>query len=402
MNILLFILSVVGMIYGAWFVAIAILGSLRKPCIVKRAAPRKRFAVVIPARNEGEVVGYLVRSLINQEYPRELYDVFVITNGCTDNTASAAEQAGACVVECECETHSKGDVLRFAFEKLPQLGYYDAYCILDADNLAAPGFLRAANDMLCAGWQIAQGFRDSKNPTDSWTAGDTSVFFWMMNRFYNRARSVLGMSAALNGTGIVMTRELVEKLGWNMRSLTEDLEFSGLCAANGIKIGYMEAGVVYDEQPVRIIDSIVQRRRWFSGSMQCLRIHFGKLIKKRSLHAADMLFIFGGCVTQVACLIPGIATVAEVLLKVVRGEMALTAALGMAAGLLAAAYVACAAFAYAVCRLEKKDIRRMAASILMFPIFLVTWFIANIWALVTPPPKWTKIAHVRGTDAPDK
>lgn len=401
MNILMFVLSLIGMIYGAWFLGIAVFGTIKGYKAAPKAEPRRRFAVLVPARNEENVVGFLVRSLLNQEYPRDMYDVIVIPNGCTDGTAAAAEKAGAKVLNCTVPTSSKGDVLRFAFEKVPEMGDYDAYCILDADNLAAPGFLRAANDMLCAGWEIAQGHRDSKNPADSWVAGDTSVFFWMMNRFYNRARNALGMAAALNGTGIVMTRELVDRLGWNMKSLTEDLEFSGLCAANGVKIGFMESGVVYDEQPVSLKDSMVQRRRWFSGNMQCLRIHFLNLIKKHSLHAVDMLFIFGGCVMQAAGIVSGVVSVWKIIGMIMRGEVSvgLLACLGAIA--LVIAWAACAAFAYFMCRIENKDIKRMRGAIFMFPVFLVTWFIANIWAMVTPPPKWTHIEHVRGTDRPE-
>ena len=401
MNTLVFILGLFGAIYGLWFLGIAVLGSIKGYKTAPKSAPKHRFAVLVPARNEAGVVGFLVKSLMNQEYPREMYDIFVIPNGCTDDTAGAAQMAGARILECTIPTKSKGDVLRFAFENVPNLGNYDAYCILDADNLAAPGFLRAANDMLCAGWQIAQGHRDSKNPADTWVAGDTSVFFWMMNRFYNRARNALGMSAALNGTGIVMTRQLVEKLGWDMKSLTEDLEFSGLCAANDVKIGFMEAGVVYDEQPVSLKDSMIQRRRWFSGNMQCLRIHFRNLIKKRSLHAADMLFIFGGCVMQTVGILSGIITVINILGALMRGDMTIAGLAGLGIGAAVIAWAACAAFAYFMCRMENRDIKRMRGAIFMFPVFLITWFAANMWAMVTPPPQWTHIEHVRGTDKPE-
>lgn len=399
MNTIILILSLLGMLYGAWFVAVALLGSL-KPCHTPGSHPsRTRFAVLIPARNEENVVGHLVLSLLRQDYPRELYDVIVIPNGCTDGTAEAAAAAGAKVLPCTVPTRSKGDVLRFAFSALGDI--YDAYAILDADNLADPGFLRAMNDVLCEGSEIAQACRDSKNPSDSWVAGDTSIFFWIMNRFYNRPRSALGMSAALNGTGIVLKRSLVEKLGWNVKSLTEDLEFSGLCAAGGVKIAYAERAVVYDEQPVGLADSMTQRRRWFSGTIQCFRSLTKPLLRRHSLHALDMQILFSGCVMQIVCLIPGIATVTQILGSVIRGETTIGAVLALACGLGAAAWIACSAFALLVCALEKKLCRRRIPAILLFPLFLVSWLPANLWALFTKPPKWKAIAHVRATDKPE-
>lgn len=400
MDMLMMILGALSGAYGLWFVAIALLGSLKKYKSSARSAPRTRFCVLVPARNEENVVGHLVKSLTAQDYPRELFDVIVIPNNCTDATAEAALKAGAQVLDCDVPVKSKGDVLRFAFESLENRGY-DAYCILDADNLAAPGFLRAANDAIQAGWEVAQGHRDSKNPSDSWVAGDTSIFFWIMNRFYYRARSALGMSAALNGTGIVLSAALIKRLGWNMVTLTEDLEFTGLCAAEGVKIGFMDDAVVYDEQPAGIVDSIVQRRRWFKGGMQCFGIYARRLVKRRSLHAADMLAVFGGWIMQLVCMIPGVATVAGLILDVIYGRMAPGALIVLGAGMLAAAYIACALAALGVCALEKKLCARRVSAILMFPIFLVTWFIANLWAMVTKAPGWKQIAHVRGTDVPD-
>ena len=400
MNILMTILGLLGAVYGLWFVLIGLLGSLRKYETPADAAPEARFAVLVPARNERNVVGHLVNSLMRQEYPRELFDVVVIPNNCTDDTADVARAAGAKILECAVPVKSKGDVLRFAFDALKNEGY-DAYCILDADNLASAGFLKAANNALKSGCDIAQGFRDSKNPADSWVAGDTSLFFWIMNRFYYRARVALGMSAALNGTGIMISGRLVGRLGWNMVSLTEDLEFSGLCAAEGVKIGYMQDAVVYDEQPAGLWDSIVQRRRWFKGGMQCFTLYAKKLVRRRSLHALDMLAVFSGWIMMITGIISGGLTAVSVLKGVLDGNISLGRLIIIGAVMLAAAYAACAAAAAAVCALESKLKKVRISAILMFPVFLVTWGIANFWAMVTPAPKWQQIAHTRGTDIPD-
>lgn len=401
MNILMLVLTTIGTVYGLWFVAVAVVGSFKKHQKPGRAERILRFAVVVPARNEASVVGHLVRSLMNQSYPRESYDVFVVPNGCTDNTAVVARTAGARVIECTEKTRSKGDVLRFAFSEIPRAGIYDAYCILDADNLAAPGFLRAANDSLNEGWEICQGYRDSKNPADSWIAGSTSVFFWMMNRFYNRPRAALHMSAALNGTGIILRTSLVERLGWNVRSLTEDLEYSAICAVNGIKIGYAADAVVYDEQPLGLKDSMVQRRRWFSGGMQCFRALGLGLLRRHSTHALDMFLIFSGWIMQIMTMLPGIIGVWSLWRAYMAGALAVKTIVLMGALLGALSYLAVVFFVLLLLRLEGKRARRMASTILLFPLFLVTWIPANLWAIVTKPPKWTQIAHVRSVDAPE-
>ena len=67
---------------------------------------RTKFAVLIAARNEELVIGPLINSLLTQNYPPELYDIWVIPNNCTDNTALAARSFGAKVLEFPGQAHS--------------------------------------------------------------------------------------------------------------------------------------------------------------------------------------------------------------------------------------------------------------------------------------------------------
>lgn len=65
--------------------------SLRKPWIFV-AQKQHRYAVMISARNEEEVIGELIGSLTSQNYPRELLDIYVVADNCTDDTAGAARR----------------------------------------------------------------------------------------------------------------------------------------------------------------------------------------------------------------------------------------------------------------------------------------------------------------------
>ena len=68
----------------------------------KRQEPHKpeqlhRFAVLICARNEREVIPDLLQSLRDQTYDRRLFTVFVMADNCTDDTAEVARREGAVV-----------------------------------------------------------------------------------------------------------------------------------------------------------------------------------------------------------------------------------------------------------------------------------------------------------------
>jgi len=396
-------------VYGSYFIVIAILGNLREGKLNPAAPPVRRIAAVIPARNEQSVVPKLVDSLLRQRYPRTLFDVYVVPNNCTDNTRKAALDAGALVLDCDVEVRSKGEVLRWTFEKL--MGgekKYDAFCIFDADNVADGGFFQATNNALAAGYGVAQGYRDSKNPDDNWVAGCTSIFFWFMNRFFNHARFALNMSAALNGTGIMFSADTIRKIGFDTCTLTEDQEFTGICALNGIKIGWMEDAVTYDEQPITLRDSFVQRRRWGAGTLQCF-IHYGKALlrairERRSLDALDVLIVFAGTPLQGLGIASFLLCAAEFVRQVV--TLGPRAAVLWAAWTILMALVSTFAGGFfavtLVCTAEKKWSRARLHCLLMMGCYLLTWMPANMLALVTRPPKWVQIPHVMAVGINDR
>ena len=175
--------------------------------------PTTRFAVLIAARNEAAVIGNLVDSLFAQNYPRDLYEVIVAPNNCTDDTEAVARAHGARIFRPQGRITGKGEVLRQAVDAIALRERFDAICVFDADNLVDPDFLARMNDAFCSGAAVAQGFRDSKNPRQSAISGCYSICYWMLSRFYNNAREVLGLSALVNGSGFMVSCALLRRLG---------------------------------------------------------------------------------------------------------------------------------------------------------------------------------------------
>lgn len=54
--------------------------------------PVTRFSVIIPARNEAENIDRFLPSILDQNYPSELFDVILINDHSTDNTAEKIQQ----------------------------------------------------------------------------------------------------------------------------------------------------------------------------------------------------------------------------------------------------------------------------------------------------------------------
>jgi len=117
----------------------------------KILTPKNTFAIIIAAHNEQQVIGQLIENLRVLNYPRELYDMYVVADNCKDKTANIAKNAGAIVFErFNLEHRGKGYAMEWMFEKLfTQKKQYDAVVVFDADNLVHPNFLLEMNNRLC-------------------------------------------------------------------------------------------------------------------------------------------------------------------------------------------------------------------------------------------------------------
>src|SRR6185437_11934148 len=118
-------------------------------------APRSRFAVVVPAHDEEAGIADTVRSVLAVDYPADLFEVVVVADNCTDDTAARATAAGARVlVQNDATKRGKGFALAHAFEAL--LGDVtekkaEAVVDIDADTVVSPNLLRAFEARLVSG-----------------------------------------------------------------------------------------------------------------------------------------------------------------------------------------------------------------------------------------------------------
>lgn len=277
------LVQVVVFIAGCYFFGVSIFGWIkRKDTLAKDITPQKKFALVVAAHNEELVISHIIDSLFKLSYPRDLYDVFVIADNCTDNTAEIAQALGAKVhIRENITKKGKGHALEWMFDKIFKMNcHYDAIAIFDADNLVSPNFLLEMNVQLCKGHKVVQGYIDSKNPFDSWITCSYSIAFWLSNRIFQLPRYYLKLSCSLCGTGFCIDTSVLQELKWGATCLTEDLEYTMKLALNGIKISWAHNAIVYDEKPITLLQSWKQRKRWMQGHAECASKYLGPLFKQ--------------------------------------------------------------------------------------------------------------------------
>ncbi|MBQ8663268.1 MAG: glycosyltransferase family 2 protein [Eubacterium sp.] len=245
---------------------------------------KHRYGVLIAARNEEAVIANLIHSIQEQTYNKNLVDIFVVADNCTDRTAEVARFAGANVYErFDKELVGKGYALKYLLDQLMQMERwceYDGFFIFDADNLLEKDFIEEMNHTFGQGYPVVTSYRNSTNFGDNWISSGYAIWFLHEAQWLNRGRMAVGSNCMVQGTGYMVSREVLEKNdGWKFFLLTEDIEFTADCMLHDIRIGYCEKAMFYDEQPTRFKDSWNQRIRWIKGYFQVFKKYRKQLVR---------------------------------------------------------------------------------------------------------------------------
>ena len=359
---------------------------------------KHKFMAILPAHNEAAVIGNLVDSLMKQDYDKDLLDIYVIADNCTDDTAKIAKEHGAIVLKRFDEEHkTKGHALNwFLQQKIQENADYDAFFVFDADNIVDKDFTKNMNKKLCQGEEVVQGYRDIKNPTDSWITAGYALFYWTMHRFYHLARYNVGLSPLLNGTGFMVKFDLIKDTGWDTVTLTEDIEFSLKRIIKGKRLGWATDAIVYDEQPLTYKASWSQRSRWTVGHIQCMKTYTKDLAvavkeNKTLMNLDGLLYIVGSIPLFVATLV---LLFSNFIIYLANSMTTLELVINIMKYVLPTFFLPIATAALTM-YLEKKPIKPMLKWFLYYPLFIGSWLLINAKCIFKQDTTWEKIDHVR-------
>ncbi len=389
---LVIIINFISISYMLYYLVIALF-AFKKDKLKLKNNIYKKFAVVIPARNEETVIGNLVQSLNNQNYPKDKYDIYVVPNNCDDNTEEIAKSYNAKIISCEnIITKSKGDVLRYIFKYLDSSDY-DAYLIFDADNIVHPNFIEEMNNTLCNGYRVAQGYRDSKNPSDTWISSSHSLHYIIQNYFMNRARNNINRSCFVNGTGFMISKEYLNENGYNSLTITEDIELNVNCGLNNERIAFVENAITYDEQPISFKVSWKQRKRWSVGTLQCLKAYWSKIVKdifkNKNFGSVESIMFLTAPLVQ---LIGSFNIILQVIVDFLTDKKInyLSKAI-----LLVLYYISNIMLTIGIIKISQKQVKNYIKGIVLLPLFYLSWVPINIVALFEKNSSWERIEHTR-------
>ena len=271
MYVLTFIVQLVLFLTFLWTCSTVFMGQLTRKKARPVAAGPSRFAILVCAHNEAPVIGKLLQSLEDQDYAADRYQVFVLADHCTDQTAEVAGQyPHVTVLERNSGPRTgKGAVLSWGIPLIQERfrSRFSHIVIFDADNMADRGFLTAINDSFTHGARLVMGNRLPLNPYDNLISQWYSMY-WLSVDVFSKPRYNVDMPAIVSGTGFGFDIQLLEPEGWHTRTMVEDLEFSMQQNFKGVFSEYQDKARFYDEQPVTLKVMVSQLRRWMTGNYE--------------------------------------------------------------------------------------------------------------------------------------
>lgn len=408
-NSILYIALTVLYFYQFIYIVIALIGDKKKKLDTYEAKKLHKFAFIIAARNEQAVIGNLINSIKQQNYPAELIDVIVVADNCTDDTAQIAREHGAiCYERFNNMLVGKGYALDYCFNKIvEQFGdytVYDGYFIFDADNVIDKNYVKEMNKVFDRGYNVITSYRNSKNYDTNWITSGYSLWFIREAKYLNNPRMMLKTSCAVSGTGFLVNSSIIKKNnGWKFNLLTEDIQFSVVNILEGEKIGYCESAMFYDEQPTTFKQSWNQRMRWSKGFYQVMFRYGRELIammfKKREMFVScyDMFMTLApatllsiGCILLNLIFLAYGATDVHMLRRILPGTLGSIAFAGVNFYLLMFSI----GFITLVTEWNKilAPANKKIKSLFTFPLFMITYVPISLVALVKKV-EWKPIAH---------
>lgn len=272
-EIILFIPIAYSVIYIFIFAVVSLFPKKRHR---RQAEQQHRFLVIFPAYGEDKVIVNSATSFIQQDYPKDLYQVVVVSDHMKDDTNEALRQLPITTLIANYHPSSKAKALQLAIQSIES--YYDYVVILDADNCVPTNFLSQLNSYCVPGATAIQAHRQAKN-TNTPVAILDAASEEINNTIFRKAHNTIGMASALIGSGMCFTREWFCQHVNNLSTAGEDKELEEALLLEGHHISYIDELPVWDEKVQSSQNFGNQRRRWIAAQLYSLT-SLGKLIPK--------------------------------------------------------------------------------------------------------------------------
>jgi cellulose synthase/poly-beta-1,6-N-acetylglucosamine synthase-like glycosyltransferase len=223
-------------------------------------------SIIIPARNEESVIKRTVLDCLKQTYQK--IEIIVICHNCSDRTYDEAkvDDPRVKVFDLQTKEAGKGIALNFGVEK--SSGNY--IMVLDSDGLLTRDFLENALPLFEGNYCAVQGRYIPSNRSFNFVTRMLALEGDLWSTPFMTIRTWLGRRCPLGGTGYIIRKDILLKVGMFANHLVDDYELTFRLLRKGYKIAFAPLSINYDEKPPTLDFMLRQRARWAKGFIDLL------------------------------------------------------------------------------------------------------------------------------------
>lgn len=275
-NLIIYIVILIPVLYFFIFSAASLFFTQKNHTI--KVTEKRPVTVIFPAYQEDNVILNSAVKAIKHKSKLAKLDVLVIADGLQPATVETLRKEGIQVEEFVNQQGTKAAALDFAMQFIPERT--EEIVILDIDNVMKEGFIdHILSSKIASNLRIVQGHRTAKNQNTAYAVLD-AISEEVNNSILRRGHEVLGLSSSVIGSGFIADTSLFrEEFSGKVTSRGEDKEFELRLLRKGIRIGYDDRAIVYDEKVQRSESFYHQRKRWMAIQRDLKRSEVKKAIK---------------------------------------------------------------------------------------------------------------------------
>ncbi|EPZ43358.1 glycosyltransferase family 2 protein [Alicyclobacillus acidoterrestris] len=256
-------------------------------------------SVLIPAHNEGKVLGKTLRSMVQLVYPGDL-TVYVLNDNSQDETGEVADAYAEVFTRIQHvrvpsgSPKGKSRVLNYGLS----LAKSDYVAVYDADNQPEPQALKLLVEaaVRTPGAAGAVGYVKTLNEQRNWLTRMISLEFSTFQLLMQSGRWLFFKLGSLTGTNMLVKRsDLLDVGGWDPYALAEDAELTLQLTAKGKLLPVVPESRTWEQEPETLRVWLRQRTRWMQGNLYLIEktMRTPSWIRGRTLiHTLQTLLVY--------------------------------------------------------------------------------------------------------------
>lgn len=239
------------------------------------------FSLLVPLKNENEVIHSTLRSIEALDYPKHLLEVIIVveeTDRLTQQSLSGIflPDYFKLLLIPELPPYTKGRALMHALS-MAKGEYITVY---DAESRPEPEQLRKAARAFAKTKEATcfQAKISISNRSSGWISRHFAGEYYEWYERHMSALSARGLPFGLGGNSFFLSKAVLEKAGaWDPFNVTEDADLSVRLVQQGVKLQLLESTTT-ESCPETAGNWINQRTRWHKGLFITQLIHLRRTL----------------------------------------------------------------------------------------------------------------------------